>query len=900
MSFNIKKYTSLKRTWIITMLLVLVFFMGDPGTIRAQSGDGEWVPPVNLSRSGGALNPSIVIDNNGITHMIWADTYAGFMYSVLSEEGWSTPKSVIFPFSPPRNVTIGPDYPTPALFTDQRNRIHAFWIDGRGVLNHSSVSALYIDSPGSWIGKRVIAEAAIAMDVTSDANQNLHVAYIRNTSSYYSPAGLYYRWLNTTTYYWALPTLLDESPYFRSLVPENANVQITSTWVDETVNLMIGWDNRPRNRISLIKSNDSGATWGDVKVIEGPEVSINPVIPFNLRIGSHDKYSLLVWQEDEPGESCNQVYQYSNDGGETWQGKQRMLTNLQGCAEDYQFVIREDGQMILMTKILGQVYFQAWDGQRWSDPQLQTILSSFIDQETFNLVDLDCHFALLTPSNDLYVAGCDQGIGGDVWLTSRKIDIVASWFPSETNWSIPVNIVNGRVLTLTSSMVADAAGNMHVIWSMVEDPSDEGAVLQYARTDGTNWSPPQILFGPPVHYVGSTALATNNGKLFAVWNDQSTGEILISSAAADRASNSREWTSPVSVPLPRKEGNSPALVAGSEGMLYLAYAIPINEMRGIYVALSEDEGITWSEPIQVFDAVLAGWPMVDHPKITIGDDGAIHLIFSRYNASSRSDGLYYTLSNDLGETWTNVDVISEAGIRFSDVQKAGNGVIHVLWLESGNTHSLWHAYFDDPLSRWENRRSVQTSIIEPKISPLLEDAQGGIHLLQLSNEGQDEITLKHWLWNEPQWSVAELYQIQVNSSFNASAVVGAISSKGQMSAVYALPVMDERVNSETVSLFSVSRALDVAMKEPIEQVVEVEQEEIVEPSIGVVTPETAPAQPTAETAMIADEYRPEIDSSPVERPNEWSGLAIGVVGGGLLTIFILLIAVRSVRRRGLH
>jgi photosystem II stability/assembly factor-like uncharacterized protein len=107
-----------------------------------------------------------------------------------------------------------------------------------------------------------------------------------------------------------------------------------------------------------------------------------------------------VWQEDEPGESCNQVYQWSNDGGETWNGKQRMLTDLQGCAQDFRFLTMENGQMILMTKILGQVYFQAWDGQRWSDPQLQTILASFIDQETFNLVDLDCHNALLTSAND--------------------------------------------------------------------------------------------------------------------------------------------------------------------------------------------------------------------------------------------------------------------------------------------------------------------------------------------------------------------------------------------------------------------------------------------------------------------------------------------------------------------
>jgi hypothetical protein len=31
----------------------------------------------------------------------------------------------------------------------------------------------------------------------------------------------------------------------------------------------------------------------------------------------------------------------------------------------------------------------------------------------------------------VYVAGCDQGIGGDVWITNLLIESVSSWFSSE-------------------------------------------------------------------------------------------------------------------------------------------------------------------------------------------------------------------------------------------------------------------------------------------------------------------------------------------------------------------------------------------------------------------------------------------------------------------------------------
>jgi hypothetical protein len=141
-----------KWTWMLTSLLIMSILLGIPIGVQGQSPEDEWQPPVNLSRSGGAINPAIVVDNTGTTHVIWGDTYSGFMYSMLEEEGWSAPKSVIFPFSPPRNVSVGPDYPTPVLFADQRNRIHAFWIDGRGILYHSSVNRLTLAARAHGLG----------------------------------------------------------------------------------------------------------------------------------------------------------------------------------------------------------------------------------------------------------------------------------------------------------------------------------------------------------------------------------------------------------------------------------------------------------------------------------------------------------------------------------------------------------------------------------------------------------------------------------------------------------------------------------------------------------------------------------------------------------------------------
>jgi hypothetical protein len=62
------------------------------------------------------------------------------------------------------------------------------------------------------------------------------------------------------------------------------------------------------------------------------------------------------------------------------------------------------------------------------------------------------------------------------------------------------------------------------------------------------------------------------------------------SAPADRATNPREWSSPVTILMPRPAGSSPDIISSPDGTLYLAFAIPINELRGIYLSRSEDNG----------------------------------------------------------------------------------------------------------------------------------------------------------------------------------------------------------------------------------------------------------------------------------------------------------------------
>jgi hypothetical protein len=897
--------------WVVSLLLVIVVLAGNPSHAFSQSDD--WLPPVNLSMSGGATSPAIAVDNEGNQHVIWLDTFAGFMYTKSTEDGWTLPVVGNFPFSPPRTLSTAritaltiAEYPNPMLYTDLRGRIHAFWIDSRNILYHSSVNAVSFGNGGAWLGRRVIAESALSMSVAMDASGNFHIAYIRNLTSTYSPAGIYYRAINGTTLGLSQPVLLSQSPYFRSMLPEDANVSIATSWIDESEKIFVAWDNRPRNRISIIKSPDAGASWSEPQIVDGPEVNTSPVIPFNIRVGAYGSNVVMLWQVDQPGESCTQEYQWSEDGGETWSGRQRMLTNLPGCADDNQFLVGTYGQMLLMSKMFGQVYLLAWDNSRWSNPQIQTMLSSFIDEETYNLVDLRCQYASISNKEVLYVVGCDTGIGGDIWLTSRRFTNISTWFPTATTWSNPTTITESGEIAFSSSIASDDEGNAHLVWSQMEDPSAtiNGMTLQYARYDGKNWSLPLLVFGQPVLNVASPSITIFENRLYLTWVDRISGEIHFTSATADRATNPREWMPPKILPIPRQGGESPDIVVTSDGTIHVVYAIPINEYRGIYVVSSIDDGETWSDPVLVFDAVGSGFSMVSQPQIVAKDDDNLHLTFTRHSLSSNNQvtGLFQVQSDDAGESWTDARIISEGNITWSDVKVTKQGLIHILWQESGGgRHVLWHEYSRNNGRTWSNKGSAQNTMIRPELSSLLEDSNGQIHLLQISKDEKESLSLKHWVWKEPQWSVAEINELIVNSSQNASALLSTITTDNQIVTVYAVSLLNGTEESNRRTLFSTARAVNPSEVTQDQGEAPVSAE-VIEPAVEASTvgvPENLET-PMNEEALISEPVRPLIDDTPVDRNSQWEGLIIGIVAAFGAIFILLMLVIRNVRKRGME
>ena len=113
----------LKKLLLLEVIIALIVLQT---AVHAQTGSETWTTPINLSSSGGATAPNMVVDANGMIHAVWVDEYDGSIYSQYDGQQWIDPLAVIFPFQGAQ----------PLLVPEPGGLIHAFWLNEDNQLFH--------------------------------------------------------------------------------------------------------------------------------------------------------------------------------------------------------------------------------------------------------------------------------------------------------------------------------------------------------------------------------------------------------------------------------------------------------------------------------------------------------------------------------------------------------------------------------------------------------------------------------------------------------------------------------------------------------------------------------------------------------------------------------------------
>jgi hypothetical protein len=858
---------------ICLLVLCSLFFMAvglsTPMFANAQEEDG-WTDPLNLSRSGAATNPQILIDNQGVVHVMWEDEFAGWVYIRQDGEGWSGLSVVNFPF-----VSQGLKFAT-----DGQGRLHAFWLNQDGALLHSRVSAANFGVSGSWSESQVLASSAPAFKVVSDSRGDLHLAYIRPLQTSENPAGVYYRRTVGGGDSWTSSVSIYLSPYLRGLTPGNASVDIAAALVDEQLHIYLTWDNRPRKELYLIESQDGGQTWTEPRLVDRPHPDRGLATPFNLMAGALGEGRLLTWQVGEPGAFCRQYYQWSADNEDAWGEPLPMLTQFFSCPQDNKFIVSADGNLVLISTIMDNIYLSAWDGERWSEPQLQSILRGFEDQEMLSQVRLGCRQFTLSPNGRLYVVGCDEAGAGDIWITSRSLLDTESWLGTPPVWSSPTTLAENTSGFSDLAMIFDGAGNLHAFWSEVDEsgtPLPGHSAIFYARWDGERWmNPMPILTSAEEDYWRVSVAFDGGGRLLITWSGRVSGNIYFAWASAAQALRSADWTSPEVILAIRPAASSPFILSGNGERVWIAYTIPVNEGRGVYLVESLDHGITWSEPVVVFDAALAGWEMVDRPRLALTGDGNLHAVFERYSqpGGSGSLGLYYSRSVDGGDTWNAPAMVSESSLVWSNIFSDGAQTLHRLWQESGSG-AVWHAYSTNSGNRWSRAERIPALSKLSATASATIDRGGLLHVFGSVQQTAGEMVMQHWTREGSSWRAQESFQLSTSSSQMVHGISAAIAPSGQLGLVYRLATVDAEFRLPIERLTFTGRTLQVGQAPPL-------------PTL-VPEPTSTPTQDPTPGPMPT----PTIDAALLREGDDVSGSGSGndqmlgvILGAGLATMLV--------------
>lgn len=775
------------RLFLVGALVILATM---PWRASAQSSAGSWATPLNLSHSGGTTNPAIVIDSDGVVHALWQDVFSEFVYTRFEADQWSEPQLTDLDnrFRLPTSQagagqTEVPLYtgPNPVFVAGPGQFIFGFWINQRGRLYAGRVLNRNFNAASAWSAAQLGSASVASFAVSVDLRGQLHLAYLQNMDVSGAPAGIYYT-RSRSGEAWAAPVLLYDSPYFRGLGGDQASLSLATAGTADAPLIYVAWDNRPRKRVFLARSADGGVTWEEPVQVAGPTPDSGLNRPYNIRVGATANSVVLVWQSGKPGEVCTHLFQSSRDAGATWSQAQLLLADLPGCAQANEFVPglapSPAGLVYLLTLIQGQSFLSAWNGSQWSQPQAQPILAGFEDPDVYSQVAYDCRRATMFGKR-LYVVGCDGGGGGDIWVTSRDLESRGFEF-SPPVWSPLATIPGDAGEVAATQLIATGDGLIHTLFSRLHDPA-----IYYTRWDGASWSRIAPAMELPEGEVGWPAVAAGPKDVLFLIAQGSNGSLYFSQADSREALKKGGWSTPTRLQIVHDGEAGPADVAwDAAGTLYIAYSVPVNEARGVYLVESSDQGRTWSNPVQVFTGAATGFDFVGPPSLVVLANGSVHVGWSVQ--SVEADGvaqpraLYYAHSEGAGHAFSEAERVVNAPVAWQALVTDVKGNLHRLWQQTDLPTSLWDQVSRDGGRSWD---IAQQLAAEDGPAAVTVDPAGRLHLLSAGGG-----PLAHWLWDGSRWQAqAPLRGGMAQGVGPVEGLGAALNADGKMVVVLVLP-----------------------------------------------------------------------------------------------------------------
>ena len=863
------------------------------------SSGGIWLDGLNLSRSGTASQPLIAAGGNNISHVMWWDSFDGMRYARLTSTlsgtlSFSASNAIpvvsifgdrqsfydnrlgrqITQVRPPRDMR---------LLSDRLGNGHVIWENLNDQLLYSANSA-----GTAWTVPLMLEQYASAFDASTDISNTLHIAYVRLSSGTQpgvanpaSQPGLYYRTRSGVGL--SLPISVLPSNYLRA---ERADDLALSIAANARGSVIVTWFQPSQNQSFYVLTADAGKTWTPPLPISGS--AAKPALASGVAVAPNGDF-LLIYR-DNNGKGCSFNQRRSTDGGKTWSAPQIILTDVSRCPQRWRFANAEDklwmigtlNQTVSPLASKGSANITAnllasWDGNTWS-PAAEINLNTF-DSGTNQSRQLSC-FSIALAGNKLMGVGCDPH--GDIWTSQVSVNLNNLIKAPALVWQRVAHLSNTNGPVGADVVMAQRSDGLISIWPQSEIPGAPPNEVYYARWSGTEWTQPSRILSDPHSRFEQLALAVSpDERLHLVW---SNNRVFYSGSFERDAGVPEGWAKPVVIPSPVEGNRSPSLVADPRGnVVYVAYAVPFNEKRGIYLARSDDNGSTWQPPTLIFDAAAAQWESTDQPNIQLdAKTNTLHAVWlkSSLNASEVGQALYYAQSTDAGKTWSKAQALASGDIRQPQLAVAASGQVHVVWNHARGVYNTGVPYEANTVlsvdggQHWSDASAIAGFGALSSKPSLAADGAGQLYLTGMSENTNGESSLIFAQWNGQGWQAADSLGLGQRAAERNQTSVALLPESGQLVTLMRTLILSDAGSSQ-FELLSTARQVTPVKLQP---------QATFTPLVATPEARLSPTPTDVPPQVIPSDIAKELQPQPTVSPVITQTAMIAIIVLGLLAI----------------
>lgn len=347
----------------------------------------------------------------------------------------------------------------------------------------------------------------------------------------------------------------------------------------------------------------------------------------------------------------------------------------------------------------------------------------------------------------------------------------------DITWKEPENLSNTPTSSIFPAVVSDRYGFVHVFWGEdlegkvvdPENPENRSNSIVYSFWDGNRWSIPVDIFTASSGSAYNFPYATIDSAdtLHLVW--QSYQGIYYSSVALNEASKVKAWQ-PARL-IARIRGDGPRIYASSRWGLQVIYPAWEDVERGthdgnVYYMRSQDDGETWSIPVQLSSVAGSGGANTSHPSLVESDAGTTHAVWFEAEAPDwRGSVVYYSRSDDGGVSWSTPEEIGrrtgdERWASMPEIIKLNDSEVHITWVCGINAYRC-HRWSQDDGKSWSSTNHEFGDMLSlAGWDTLVVDGSGRLYwIMQLREPG----AIYSSYWTGRQWSPLQI----VNDGFLA-------------------------------------------------------------------------------------------------------------------------------------